>query len=63
MNQDSHSRLPAFVALSRQDVAVRAYEIYLDRGASNGCDRDDWFRAERELRARGQNRDRSDASD
>lgn len=31
------------------DIAVRAYEIFLSRGASHGHDLDDWLQAEREL--------------
>jgi hypothetical protein len=54
MNQDQWARLPAFIVLSRKDVAVRAYEIYLTRGAADGFDRDDWLRAEQELKARGE---------
>jgi len=53
MNQDSHTSLPAFIVLSPKDIAVRAYELYLQRGASDGLDRDDWLLAERELKARG----------
>lgn len=53
MNQDSHTSSPAFIVLSRKDIAVRAYEMYLQRGGSDGFDRDDWFRAEQELKARG----------
>jgi hypothetical protein len=53
MNQDQHAQLPAFIVLSPEDVAARAYEIYLKRGASDGFDRDDWFHAEQELKARG----------
>ena len=30
-------------------VAMRAYELYLARGASDGRDFDDWLAAEREL--------------
>ena len=30
-------------------VAARAYEIYLERGAADGRDFDDWLSAEREL--------------
>ena len=53
MNQDSHTTSPAFIVLSPKEIAARAYEIYLQRGASEGFPRDDWFRAEQELRARG----------
>ena len=45
MNQDSHATLPAFIVLSPKEIAARAYEIYLQRGASEGFDRDDWLRA------------------
>jgi hypothetical protein len=58
MNQDQHTGLPAFIVLSPEDIAARAYEMYLKRGASDGFDADDWFRAERELRARGQDAER-----
>ena len=53
MNQDSHRDLPAFIVLSPEDIAARAYELYLQRGASDGFDRDDWFRAQQELCAHG----------
>jgi len=56
MNQDQH--LPAFIVLSPEDVAARAYELYLERGAADGFDADDWFHAEQELRARGKAADR-----
>jgi DUF2934 family protein len=58
MKQDSHATFPAFIVLSPKDIAVRAYEIYLERGASDGFDIDDWLRAERELKARGKGTDR-----
>jgi hypothetical protein len=34
---------------SREDIARRAYELYLRRGAADGQDVDDWLQAEREL--------------
>ena len=34
---------------SADRVAVRAYELYLARGGSDGQDFDDWLAAEREL--------------
>lgn len=58
MNQDQQTRLPAFIVLSPKDIAARAYELYLKRGASDGFDHDDWFRAQQELRARGIEADR-----
>jgi hypothetical protein len=42
--------LPAFVIVSAKDIAKRAYEIYVDRGYADGFDREDWLRAERELK-------------
>jgi hypothetical protein len=50
VNQDEHKDLPAFIIVSPKDIAARAYEIYLDRGASEGFDREDWLRAEQELK-------------
>jgi hypothetical protein len=35
---------------SREEIARRAYEIYLTRGEVHGYDRDDWLQAERELK-------------
>lgn len=32
-----------------EEIAVRAYEIFLLRGAVHGRDTDDWLQAEREL--------------
>ena len=32
-----------------EQIAARAYEIYLARGSEHGRDQDDWFQAEREL--------------
>ncbi len=36
-------------APSYAEVALRAYEIYLARGAASGSDLDDWLEAERQL--------------
>jgi DUF2934 family protein len=41
---------PTFVIVSGKDIAQRAYEIYVARGYVNGFDREDWLRAERELK-------------
>ncbi len=35
---------------SHDDIARRAYEIYLERGGEHGRDEDDWRQAEEELR-------------
>lgn len=34
---------------SNDEIAARAYEIFLHRGGSDGADLDDWLQAEREL--------------
>jgi len=34
-----------------EEIALRAYEIYLERGKTDGNDVDDWLQAEYELRA------------
>jgi Protein of unknown function (DUF2934) len=34
---------------TREEIALRAYHIYLERGCTAGNDFDDWVRAEREL--------------
>jgi hypothetical protein len=44
------TRLPAFVIVSAKDIAKRAYEIFVDRGYADGFDREDWRRAELELK-------------
>jgi len=43
-------RVQAAVVVSREEIARRAYELFLARGSEHGRDLDDWFRAERELR-------------
>jgi hypothetical protein len=45
-----HTFLPAFVIVSNKDIAQRAHQIYVDRGYADGSDREDWLRAERELK-------------
>jgi hypothetical protein len=34
---------------SREEIRLRAYEIYLERGGVPGNELDDWLQAEREL--------------
>lgn len=34
-----------------EEIALRAYEIYLERGEMDGNDVDDWLQAEYELKA------------
>jgi len=44
---------PALIFESlEQKIRVRAYEIYLARGGSNGSPEGDWLRAEAEIRAK-----------
>ena len=37
------------LSASREEIAARAYEIYLQRGGVDGRDIEDWTQAEREL--------------
>jgi len=43
------ARQPAFDRVSHHEIAARAYEIYLARGAMSGNDLGDWLQAEWEL--------------
>lgn len=43
--QDGHRSLPAL-------IAMRAYEIYVQRGHREGCALEDWLEAEREILSR-----------
>jgi hypothetical protein len=45
-----HTHAPAFVIVSAKDIAHRAHEIYVERGCADGSDREDWLRAEYELK-------------
>jgi hypothetical protein len=44
-------RMPGSDA-ARQEIAQRAYEIFLSRGADHGRDFEDWLQAEREVSER-----------
>ncbi|MGA9521374.1 MAG: DUF2934 domain-containing protein [Myxococcaceae bacterium] len=35
---------------AREEIARRAYELYLARGGVHGYEQEDWFQAERELK-------------
>ncbi len=37
---------------TREEVARRAYELFVARGGTHGYDIEDWLKAERELRGR-----------
>lgn len=41
-----------FPAPTREQIAARAYEIFLERGAAHGDDIQDWLAAEKELLTR-----------
>jgi len=40
-----------------EQIAMRAHEIFLERGAGPGSDLDDWLQAERELTAAAESQD------
>ena len=42
---------PLRPTVSENDVRLRAYELYIQRGAAPGNDVGDWLQAERELQA------------
>jgi DUF2934 family protein len=39
------------MTVSRDDIANRAYEMYMERSYADGWDREDWRGAESELKA------------
>ena len=49
---DDNARPAQQARLTENDIARRAYELYVLRGREDGGDLDDWLQAERELRAR-----------
>ena len=46
---DIHVGAPENV-IEEPAIAVRAYELWLERGRPHGSDQEDWFRAEIELK-------------
>lgn len=52
----------AFSEPSFEEIARRAHEIYLARGAGDGSADDDWLRAEQELRQARGSRPQGDSS-
>ena len=40
---------PRTVSLPHEEIALRAYYAFLERGSVHGWDLDDWLQAEREL--------------
>ena len=47
----------------RDRIAMRAYELYLERGCADGGDFDDWLAAERELAGPNGRGSREDAGE
>ena len=47
-------------ALTCEEIRLRAYEIYLERGSHPGNELDDWLRAEHELDGRAPQKTRVD---
>jgi hypothetical protein len=45
----AHKPLAARTVPTREEIALRAYQIYLDRAGAPGNAFEDWTRAEREL--------------
>jgi hypothetical protein len=39
-------------APTREEIELRAYQIYVERGGAHGQDAEDWLQAERELIAK-----------
>lgn len=38
---------------TRQETALRAYQLWRERGCPEGSEEEDWFRAEEEMRRHG----------
>ena len=51
MNNPTEKSQPQTVpgASIREEIELRAYQIYIERGRAHGEDVEDWLRAEREL--------------
>ena len=51
MNNPTEKSQPEAVpgAPMREEIELRAYQIYLERGGAHGQDVEDWVQAEREL--------------
>ena len=46
----SNGRMHLHPAPNEDDIRVRAYQRYLERGAGHGADFDDWLEAEKDLK-------------
>ena len=49
-NRKSVMSVPDLPPPERDDIARRAFEIFLSRGGDHGHDVDDWLQAERDVR-------------
>jgi hypothetical protein len=49
-SKEARKRTTAPAQATHDEVARRAYDLFLARGCEHGHDRDDWLQAERELR-------------
>ncbi len=47
--QEDNSQAGALSDELQEQIAKRAYELYLERGCREGCDVEDWVDAEREI--------------
>jgi hypothetical protein len=48
------SKRPAANGPSTEEIALRAFELFMARGGQHGRHEEDWHRAEKELRERHQ---------
>jgi hypothetical protein len=44
--------LTKFSSVRHDEISKRAYELFKQRGGTNGHDCDDWFQTERELKSK-----------
>ena len=49
MNNPTEKSQPVSGAPIREEIELRAYQIYIERGGAHGQDVEDWLQAEREL--------------
>ncbi len=50
-------RRPAAIAISPEQIAKRAYELWLGQGCPSGHETENWLEAERELQAQSRARE------
>ena len=49
ITERTHADIRMPMSVTHEDIARRAYELFVERGAEHGGDLDDWLRAEQEL--------------